>query len=119
MRRALNLLLSVAVIAAATVMPAFTCLPGTTVGEGSQHSCCEPSISPAPAGTCCAVSQPVRARAITESRYATPDDCRVATALVDHVQRLGSGSPPGQRLVSTASLVRAVPIYLQQLSLLI
>ena len=121
MRRALStLLLSLVLVAAAATGPAFACVgEGALVGT-SQHSCCDEAFSAAPLATCCVVAQPLRDRALTESRLLLSNHRQVAQAVAptrawfttaDAVPR--RGSPP---IIGSTP---ALPIYLQQLALLI
>jgi hypothetical protein len=123
MRRALSLLLSVAVIAAATVTPAFACAPDAGVSGARQHDCCgDQFVSPSPIGPCCALSQPLRDRAIAQSRSVSTEDRQVVSAPATHVPSLAMTDRRWQRAhpaALSAHSRRSAPIYLQHLALLI
>ena len=116
MKGALTLLLSLAIVTAAAAIPAVECASAATVG--SQHGCCgEQAITFV---RCCFRSQPTGDRALTslrtviaqerhaESRVAGPASPAVNQTCA---QRWSDAtSPPAPSLV---------PIYIQQLSLLI
>ena len=122
MQRVLALLLSVVFVTAAAVGPMATCRPGTTSLGNSDHECCgDQAISAAPVGACCVVSQGTRDRTFLEARTTSSNDRQADIAisnhaawleLVDHGRQQRHSSPPPAH-------VRAVPIYLQQLSLLL
>ena len=119
MKRLLAFVLSLAIVAVAVATPAVACVSAPTLG--SQHECCgDRAFTAAPVGSCCFLSQPAGNRAVTESRSLAATD-RPADAVVDPqparfgiadaaARWRGSTSPPGSR---------PVPIYIQQLSLLI
>ena len=120
MRRLLSILLILLLVTAAAATPAVACV-SPTPSMGTPHDCCEEAISAAPDGFCCVVSAPTSERSFVESRllgakehathaYATLHPASFP-APTDRVERRG-GSPPLLH-------VRTVPIYLQQLSLLI
>jgi len=120
MKGVLPLLLSLAIVTASAATPVVECAGTATLG--SQHGCCgEQTIVSAPAGTCCLLSQPIRDRALTESRHLGAKEQPAARDVAAHAmwfaidtsaarRRAMSTSPPGPP---------AVPIYIQQLALLI
>jgi hypothetical protein len=115
MNRVLALVLSLAFVSAAAATPAVACVGTATLG--SQHGCCgDRAVAAAPAGICCVLSQST----LTESRNSAATD-RPADLVATHqaawfqsvdagLRGRGSTSPPGPP---------PVPIYIQQLSLLI
>jgi len=121
MKHLLALLLSLAVVAVATATPVVACV--STPALGGQHGCCgeQAVVTSAPVGSCCFLSRPTSDRALTASRNLTAKE-RLADIGVSHPptwyavgdatfhRRARSTSPPGPA---------AVPIYIQQLSLLI
>jgi hypothetical protein len=118
MKRVLALLLSLAIVAAVAATPAVACAGTATLG--SQHGCCgTQTVAAAPTGPCCFLSQPSE-RTVNESRILAAAD-RAADLLPAHslawfdlaeraARSRGSTLPPGPP---------PVPIYIQQLSLLI
>ena len=120
MKRVLAVLLSLTIVGAASATPALACVSNATVGD-RQHGCCgERTVVSAPAGSCCFLSQPAGERALTESRNFIEKNrlaevgaaSRPAWLIVFDTsarRRAGPTSPPAPR----------VPIYIQQLSLLI
>jgi len=122
MRRLLSIVLALLLVTVATATPAIACV-ATTSSMGTRHACCEgpQAIVAAPAGSCCVLSAPISERSFVEARFidgkghATPVSPTLHSALfqapVDRVDRLGGSLP---RLY-----VRTIPLYLQQLSLLI
>lgn len=123
MRRVLAVLLSVAFVASVAASPVVRCVrDGMSWGNANEHDCCgEQAVSAAPAGTCCVISQPVGQRTFVKGLTVSPEDRHAVVMVADHAGRMQTtdhgrherhASPP------TAHL-GAVPIYLQQLSLLI
>jgi len=120
MRRVLAFLLPLAIVAAITATPAAQCVSTPTLG--SDHGCCgEQAAISAPTGPCCFLSQPANDRTLTASRHLSAKERHAEigaitqatwAAVVDTMcqRRATSTSPPGSR---------PVPIYIQQLSLLI
>ena len=123
MRRALTILLSVAVIATATVTPVFACPPDAGMSGARQHDCCgDQFVSASPIGPCCTLSQPLRDRAVTQSRFVSTKDRQVDSAPATHVPWLAvidQRWQPAGPVVLFAQARGSSPIYLQQLSLLI
>lgn len=117
MRRLLILVLSLAIAGTALAAPACACVAMTSAITSNGHTCCdEPALTTAPAGLCCVVSTPVRV-ASTESRQPAPDRhavvmLRAHAGVSPQHDFAPNASPPVQRSAS-------VPLYLQQLSLLI
>jgi hypothetical protein len=120
MKHLLAVLVSLAVVAVATATPVVACV--STPALGGQHGCCgeQAVMTSAPVGSCCFLSRPTSDRA-TESRNLTAKE-RLADIGVSH--------PPAWYAVGDATFHRrasstsprgpsGVPIYIQQLSLLI
>jgi len=118
MKRLAALLLSLAIVTAAAVLSPIACAGTPTLG--TQHRCCGTQpVAAAPTGPCCFLSQPSE-RTVNESRILAAADRAVDLLpahslawldLAEHASRSrGSTSPPGPP---------PVPIYIQQLSLLI
>jgi len=120
MTRGLGFLVSLLIGVAAAAAPPVECVSTPTLG--TQHGCCgEQTILSAPAGPCCFLSQPIRDRALTESRHLSANEQPATHDVAAHRawfacdagaawRRATSTSPPGPP---------AVPIYIRQLSLLI
>jgi len=121
MTRVLAVILSLGVVAVLASTPEVACAGSPTLG--GQHGCCDRQavVTSAPVGSCCFLSRPTSDRALTESRNLMAKE-RLADIGVSHPptwyavgeatarRRASSTSPPGSS---------AVPIYIQQLSLLI
>jgi hypothetical protein len=121
MQRVLVLLFALTFITAGAAAPVIECVSNErAVGSGQQHGCCgEQRTVIDVAGPCCLVS-PLPARAVAEARAVTAkhdepgtthDEQADARSVVDTVL-------PIPRAQSHA-VPRGIPIYLQQLSLLI
>ena len=118
MRRIIALLLSALIIAATAEGAAPRCFsPTGSLGNG--HSCCDdqPALSPAPP-PCCAISQAAQPGPIERQTLVSP------AATVCDASRTGFGSANNmlRKLLPQSplhSITSSVPIYLQQLSLLI
>ena len=123
MRRVLTLLLSVVFVASAAASPAVRCAPdGMSWGNPNAHDCCgEKVVSAAPAGTCCILSQTTEERTFVESLTVNPTDRHAALMVADHAGGLQAADRGGHERHASPPIARvhAVPIYLQQLSLLI
>ena len=122
MQRVLALLLSLAFVTAAAASPAAACVSTTMATGGSEHECCgDQPLSTAPGGNCCVISQPVRDRALVEARTIGPTDCQADLAAACQTAWLLASDPGRQRHRAGPAVthVYSVPIYLQQLSLLL
>ncbi len=119
MRRLLIVVLSLAMATTALAAPAYACVAAMSAISSDGHTCCdEPALMPAPAGPCCAITAPVQRIANTDSRQLAPDQQMVV------LPRAGHGEGFDQRDVgrkAPAPVLRGstVPLYLQQLALLI
>ena len=116
MRRLLILVLTLAITGSALAAPAYACVPTHESITVQRHSCCEMAIA-APVGSCCIVTTPFQRLSSTETRIAPPDQTaaipRTAAPLFWFSRDRGSSvSPPILR-------GSVVPLYLQQLALLI
>ena len=122
MRRFLPLLVSLAVAVSTPAQPVAGCVSGNATVGRAAHDCCsgEARLATSPAQACCAVSQPARDRALTESRYVNTHNRSAAVPLFairartrdSDLAKCGASAPP-------APAPSTVPIYLQQLALLI
>jgi hypothetical protein len=121
MTRFLTVVLSLTIVAVALATPAVACVSTPTLG--SEHGCCgeQAVITPAPVGICCVLSQPTSDRALTGVRN---------LAAKERLADIGTAHPPVWSAVGDATVHRrarstsppgpsTVPIYIQQLSLLI
>jgi hypothetical protein len=121
MNRVLAVILSLGVVAVLASTPEVACAGSPTLG--GQHGCCggEAVITSAPVGSCCFLSRPTSDRALTQSRNLTAKE---------RLAEIGSSHPPTWYAIGDATAYRrarstsppgssAVPIYIQQLSLLI
>lgn len=121
MQRVLALVLSLVIVTAAALTPAFACVSsGASLGTKS-HECCDKVVPSAPAAPCCLISQPARDRAL-ESRIVSPKDCHADMSLL---ARAGWYRLPDEASLRRAASLpsafgtRAVPIYLEHVALLI
>lgn len=117
MRRFIILVLALAIARSAMAAPAHGCVAMDDAIAAEPHACCERAIRAAPIEPCCIVTAPVQRLSSTEIRLAAPDQVlvipRTADGLLGFVRnRTGCPSPPIPRGAP-------VPLYLQQLSLLI
>jgi hypothetical protein len=121
MTRVLALLVSLVVIVGVSSTPAVACVDTPAVGDAGHGCCGERTITSAPVGPCCFLSQPAGDRALTSSDRLVSKHHSDALGVVGpgawfasadqrSLQRTRSASPPG---------LRTVPIYIQQSSLLI
>jgi hypothetical protein len=120
MKGVLPLLLSLAIVGASAATPAVECTDTATLGN--QHGCCgQQTIVSAPAGPCCFLSQPIRDRALTESRHLSATEQHASRDVAAHTTWLAIDTRVARRWVTSTSPPGAptVPIYIQQLSLLI
>jgi hypothetical protein len=117
MRRWLVFVLAVVIAGSAMAAPAYACVPTHESVKAKPHSCCETAMVVAPVGPCCIVTAQVQRLSSTETRVAAPDQspaiARAADALSWSGRDRGSSVPPPTVRPSP------VPLYLQQLSLLI
>ena len=119
MRRVLALLLAICVIAAtATASPVVCASPFAPTA--SIHGCCGDQLPllTAPPSSCCAISQAPAPRGPIQSRVVSTDLQFTAVAAL----WLRRADPPERTLASLRppdAAVSPVPLYLQQLSLLI
>lgn len=118
MRRFLIIVLALLVGATALAAPAYACPPMQDTVSMARHDCCDgPVVSPAPVGTCCVISAPIQRASSTESRPVVPDQ---SVVVLPRVMADGCRQPDVGRDISRPALViSSVPLYLQQLSLLI
>jgi hypothetical protein len=119
MRTLLILVLSLAIAGSAAAAPDYACVVKTTAISASFHTCCDgPAITTPPIGSCCVVSTPIQRASGTSTREAIPDQRVVA---IPHTrQGIVTNDRHGAWDTSPPLLrVAAVPLYLQQLSLLI
>jgi hypothetical protein len=122
MQRVLALVLSLVLVAAAAVTPAFACLStGASLGTQS-HECCDKVVPSAPTAPCCLISQPARDRALSQSRIDTTQDHHADINLIVHAGwcQFPDDTSPGRGAASPpAHGARAVAIYLEHPALLI
>jgi hypothetical protein len=117
MRRLLVFALALVIAGSAVAAPAYACVPTHERMTAKPHSCCDTAIAAAPVGPCCIVTAPVQRLSNTETRITAPDHTAAMPVAAGALFRLGrargsSVSPPILR-------GSPVPLYLQQLSLLI
>jgi len=115
MRRLLVFVLALVIAGSAMVPPAYACVPTHSIAA-KPHPCCPPAITAVPVGPCCIITAPVQ-RSSTETRIAAPDQTAAVPRTSDGLfwfnqARASRVSPPALR-------GSPVPLYLQQLSLLI
>jgi hypothetical protein len=115
MRRVLILVLALAFAGSAVAAPTTACVPRDGV-RTKPHPCCEVAVS-APVGPCCIVTAPALRVSSTETRLVAPDQTAAipragAGLFAFNRERASNVSPPLRR-------GSPVPIYLQQLALLI
>ena len=117
MRRLLIFVLALVIAGSAMAAPAYACVPTYEGMSAKPHSCCETAIAAAPDGPCCVVTAPVQRLSSTKALIAAPDHTSAIPRIADVLFRLdrdrGSSVPPPILRSS------AIPLYLQQLSLLI
>ena len=118
MRRLLSLLLVLTVAATAFAAPAYACVPTKAGISTARHDCCDgPVLTPTPVGTCCVVSAPIQRTGSTESRNIVPNQMVVT---LPRAMSGGLRQPDvGRDIPPPVLLASSVPVYLQQLSLLI
>jgi len=123
MRRILATLFTLTFVTAAAAAPRVTCVSDYTVAGYRQHGCCgQQTAVVAPAGPCCVVSQPSQDRALTESRMVGEKHGLIGLPHVSPIpwfQVSDTVSHPPGRSAGSPHVARRVPIYLEQLSLLI
>ena len=122
MHRLLVFLLTLAFGTAAAAAPAVLCA-SDSMGAGARqhHACCQRQAAiVAPAGACCIASVPVE-RAVLELSLSTPRLHAIAPAATSHANWLNAAPVAGVRRneARSAPIPRGIPIYLEQLSLLI
>ena len=118
MRRLLILGIAIALAMSALAGPAYACVDTMSAMSAQPHSCCdEPAITTAPMGPCCIVTAPVQRLSSTESGHLPPDLRAVVIPFAMH------GGPAFGALARDASPLPlrhlSVPLYLQQVSLLL
>jgi hypothetical protein len=116
MRRLLILMLALVIAGSAMAAPGYACVPTHEGITAQRHSCCETAVA-APVGPCCIVTAPVQRLSSNETRITAPDQTASIPRAAD--ARFWFGRDRGSS-VSPPILRRSpVPLYLQQLSLLI
>jgi hypothetical protein len=119
MRRFLILILTLVVATTVLAAPLYACVTPALVISPSGHTCCdEAAVIPAPVSPCCVINATVQRVATSESRLSQPDQRAVV------IPRIGDNDRPTPRnlrlyLSPPVRPGSPVPIYLQQLSLLI
>jgi len=116
MRRLLVFVLAVVIAASAVAAPAYACVPTHDSVTATPHSCCETAIAPAPVGPCCIVTAPIQRLSGTEIRVAAPDQ---PAAIPITPTLFWIGRDRGRSVSPLILRGSPIPLYLQQLSLLI
>jgi hypothetical protein len=116
MRRLLVLVFALVFAGSALAAPAAACVPTRDSLRARPHPCCEVVLT-APVGPCCTVTAPAQRVSNTETRVVAPDQTVTIPRTGDGLfafnrERASTVSPPVLR-------GSPVPLYLQQLSLLI
>ena len=121
MHRLLVFLLTLAFGTAAAAAPTVLCASDGMGAGARQHACCQRQAAlVAPAGACCLASVPVE-RAVIELSVSTPRQHEIASPATSHVSWLPAAPVAAIRRseARSAPIPRGIPIYLEQLSLLI
>ena len=120
MQRLLVLLFTLTFVTAGAAAPAVECVSDDSAVGSGQRSCCgQRPTAVTSAGPCCTVSTRPD-RAVTESRTFTGKHNPLEPVAESHVDRLHAPTDDARMLrVGSQSPPRGVPIYLEQLSLLI
>ena len=115
MRRLLVLVFALVFAGSALAAPASACVPTRDGLRAKPHPCCEVVVT-APVGPCCIVTAPAPRASSTETHVVAPNQTvaipRTGVSLFANRDWARTASPP---------VIRSspVPLYLQQLSLLI
>ena len=117
MRRLLIFVLALVIAGSAMAAPAYACVPMHESFTAKPHPCCETAIAAAPVGPCCIVTAPIQRLSSTESRITAPDQAVTIPRTTD--ARFWLGRDRGSRVSPPIFRNSSVPLYLQQLSLLI
>ena len=123
MQRILITLFTLTFVAASAAVPVAACISDDTAAGYQQHACCgQQTAAVASAGQCCVVLPLSQDQALTESRTVGAKHDVSALTLASHlpwIQLSTSAEHPSGQSARSAHGVRSVPIYLEQLSLLI
>jgi hypothetical protein len=120
MTRVLAFLVTLIIGVAAAATTQVECVSTPTLG--TQHGCCgERTIISAPTAPCCFLSQPIRDRAVTESRHLSAKEQPAAHDVAANWAWFAFDTGAARRCATSTSPPGppAVPIYIRQLSLLI